>query len=376
MRFIENTDQFRYENAELQPFPENLDDDKKTNGFAPAVRDHFLSLLPQVTINEEVDVILCPWCLEFTGHHATQVDHIIPKQIFLRYQLYKNRNRLHSNTNIKLELEKYLHDTDNLIICCNKCNNEKGDDFPKKSTMDDAIEFHRPALSDLSHLERKTQLAWEIMSVYMPQGDKKLFSYLAKWNEMTLSEGILTNNLLNEGEKQIRAWRAPGSGMPFKAHQVFEELVNHQLRADLNNWTGRLCFYCLGVYQDMAFQIDHIDSRLKGRNCLINNTDYNLLAVCRGCNGAKSDNIITERFLVSRIEERIERGWPGIESAGWHPTLSKEQTILRAHDIQKKLLNLHLYKRPTEGEINKFIKESEVAIRARKNKSKTMEIEE
>ena len=95
------------------------------------------------------------------------------------------------------------------------------------------------------------------------------------------------------------------------------------------DFRGRLCWYCLGLYRDVAFQIDHIipQSGRKKHTRQSYNKAENLIAVCRTCNTSKGKKKLTRSLLNECIKKRQTSYFPlpGVENITDLIGISKNQ---------------------------------------------------
>ncbi|MFM0198577.1 HNH endonuclease signature motif containing protein [Paraburkholderia fungorum] len=318
---------------ELKAFPTQHAELKQASGFAPDVRSWFLGTLPEFTISKEVKLTICPWCFGEAGPRSTQIDHVVPKAVYLRYRLFRERESLialmeehdksHSDrvSRLRAFLEGCLQDQKNLVACCTPCNNRKrntllplwkianADETLGKDSEDfrGKMKWVSSILLDL-HTPRATEYEKQVIS-YMRFGPGFSSGMKTRNSESGLSE------YFEQAEYILSGWLAVGSAFPNTLPLVADEVLNGQSAVWSDGYTGKLCFYCLGVYQDHAFQIDHIVAQKKEMTVLTNNKDKNLIPVCRRCNATKSDGRLTLAFLLNRIGERLRQRGPGIESS-------------------------------------------------------------
>ncbi|MGX9309151.1 HNH endonuclease (plasmid) [Pantoea ananatis] len=98
-----------------------------------------------------------------------------------------------------------------------------------------------------------------------------------------------------------------------------KNILSHELStSEVNKYEGRVCFYCLGVYENECFEIDHINPSFKPnsqdeRNTptkklhLIarNNFPLNLIPVCKTCNATKGKNTIDFRDVEGQLLDKL-----------------------------------------------------------------------
>jgi 5-methylcytosine-specific restriction endonuclease McrA len=324
----------------LHEFPPEHAELAQASGFAEKVREAFLEKLPQFSIDREVNLRTCPWCFVDVGPRATQIDHVIPKAVYLRYHLKKEKTALLDKMSeyqhddvfnyvgwssfLHSYLESLLNDTSNLVECCTSCNNEKRNKIYAVAKIDAADRAIGAIDSDF-----RKKMEWvRPIIVYLNAvpciGKAEEDLNYVKTGPLYASPIVLRNkkatldDLYVDAETILRGWQASTSAFPSIRPDIAEEVVGGQ---NIGRWrrgySGRLCFYCLGVYHDDAFQIDHIVPQEKPMSVETNNIDKNLIPVCRRCNGTKSDAPLTIKFLIARVDERLRQGVPGIESADY-----------------------------------------------------------
>lgn len=95
-------------------------------------------------------------------------------------------------------------------------------------------------------------------------------------------------------------------------------LTDYQLKSSgKTTFVGKICFYCLGVFESFAFEIDHISPALRINGVDITNNGVknslkNLIPVCKTCNASKSSKRLTEDLL----QEFMIRRWLDAYSIG------------------------------------------------------------
>lgn len=71
-------------------------------------------------------------------------------------------------------------------------------------------------------------------------------------------------------------------------------------------FNGKLCLYCMGVYEEAAFELDHIKpaSKISGTATIEKYNDLtNIVAVCKTCNTTKNSDYLSNNFLVGRFNK-------------------------------------------------------------------------
>ncbi|MDW8847255.1 HNH endonuclease signature motif containing protein [Erwinia sp. MMLR14_017] len=107
----------------------------------------------------------------------------------------------------------------------------------------------------------------------------------AALRSLTQSDSILDSAMTDKEEEGL------------KAHLLKELTLEKS-----DSFKGYVCFYCLGVYEEFCFEIDHIrpEMKYKGKKYKYQGDDHfhylamtnfpsNLIPVCKKCNGSKSD---------------------------------------------------------------------------------------
>ncbi|MCW0332733.1 hypothetical protein [Pantoea ananatis] len=87
-----------------------------------------------------------------------------------------------------------------------------------------------------------------------------------------------------------------------------KEMLSWELPCDysVKYYEGRVCFYCLGIYEIECFEIDHINSDLKESNSgyadpdrfytAMNNFPSNLIPICKTCNTTKGKQKLLSQY--------------------------------------------------------------------------------
>ncbi|OON38079.1 hypothetical protein BTJ39_19115 [Izhakiella australiensis] len=131
-------------------------------------------------------------------------------------------------------------------------------------------------------------------------------------SQSRLKRLIETEQEIQKRDKRISTdGEIPLSGMALRIHLGEQQVMSEPQKGYL----ALGCYYCLGIYPESAFHLDHI------KPSSLNEVQYhdgnNLLAVCLGCNTKKQHKKLSLRLLEELIEER--KSWSkyliGIESA-------------------------------------------------------------
>lgn len=100
---------------------------------------------------------------------------------------------------------------------------------------------------------------------------------------------------------------------------------------------GRICFYCFGIYEDFAFEIDHIKPVLRDKGIMPNipgdklNAE-NYLPVCKTCNASKNSCKLSARLLQRLMLKRwLNVRAPGLEHAF---NVTKASETEECHEIE------------------------------------------
>lgn len=330
------TDHDKFHHAAIQSFPEDLLGFRQAKGFHERVRKHFLDILPEVVVrNVRIERIICGWCRKAASPSATHIDHIIPKATYLRYRLYTSAPD--PSISIATRLKRWLHDPENLLVACSQCNIKKGKRLPTHAELH-ALELGAGTVGNVAAMGAKVALAREITLAYSGLPSNSLSDYLTKGNREVIVDGTSFGGRkeLSAGEIEIRGWGFWSSRFPFDPSEVREALEKQQHKSIEQQLTGKLCFYCLGVYERQAFQIDHIlPTRGQDLSYVTYNKSGNLFAVCAWCNRCKSSSPLTLQFLFEQIKNRIALGVPGIEKSALRGDMTEADFIKYAFARQR-----------------------------------------
>jgi len=294
--------------------------------FPEAVRDWHLDRIPRLTI-AAVTYILCPWCGKNKDSRSMQIDHIIPVRIYARYQLYIRRDDVggsgqHSRDRADAALRNAYNDTNNLLLCCMRCNSGAQATMPTTLSLGNAR--GRVAGTDLAmRLLELTTTLMRINSLPMHVAGVNVRAYVLggpTWRTSLMSsrfDPIGASSDLKEKLTNIENVISTfliGRRIPWTVTAA--QLQATQTAQVFNNQEGRLCFYCLGLFKKQAFQLDHIPpASTRAATAAVYNDPTNLIPVCRTCNTAKGNFSLTTGWLDQQILDRQTAGLPGVENA-------------------------------------------------------------
>lgn len=125
-------------------------------------------------------------------------------------------------------------------------------------------------------------------------------------------------------------------------------LMNYQaLNTNKITFKGKLCFYCLGIYEPFCFELDHINSAIKkstpnastsNKISSFNQID-NIIPVCKICNTKKGVKILDKTLLASFLKQRQDEGKYhfGVEHA-FENDKKRSYTVEAVDEIRQELL--------------------------------------
>lgn len=128
-----------------------------------------------------------------------------------------------------------------------------------------------------------------------------------------------------------------------KVH-IKKSLLKHQITTSgVKTFHGKICLYCLGVYEESAFELDHIKPVSAHKHVLsagLYNDVINIVAVCKTCNTSKGPRPLTTDFLSERqgmIREAGNAFYFHLEHA-INPETSENYTLEEGEDIRGNML--------------------------------------
>ncbi|WP_246792930.1 HNH endonuclease signature motif containing protein [Burkholderia perseverans] len=326
----------RFEIARVFPGEEA---DKLPRGFTDKVRNALLAALPRCDVKLQVEQFDCPYCGVAKGRAAMQMDHIIPRDLYMKYQAMKQCKTLipylkKGTTKIRTFLETQATDLSNHVLACASCNREKSDQLysPKKFLeIAERIAVGNPVREKML---KAREISMEMRRVFTQ--NRHLYTFIVRqhsWNLRRPPPYNLYSQTLH------RAGPASGVGLalrqtigefvnvvanfmiewiPQTPPESWNELQDAQMHTVEQHLRGYLCLYCLGLHDDEeAFEIDHIRPQPKPefRTVATNNEAGNLIPVCKSCNASKGNRYRMVRdFFPMRVAERLDKRIAGIES--------------------------------------------------------------
>lgn len=190
----------------------------------------------------------------------------------------------------------------------------KTDNIPKKNKKSLSKEKAKKAVA--VELIKRFEVAFK--SVKRP--DFKIQELLL-WHDVFIYYQKKEGEINKEGENQFYFNLPDGfvieSGEPGRQESVGQILLSDQMiYSGMHTFTGKLCIYCFGIYEDMTFEIDHINPGMKARSYVQNtkasidrsNDPTNLIAVCKSCNSAKGrTNLSQDEVYYTHQQEKVRR---------------------------------------------------------------------
>ncbi|WP_070107321.1 HNH endonuclease signature motif containing protein [Burkholderia plantarii] len=339
--------------------------DRLLQGFAPTVKNALLGALPRCDVKLRVEQFDCPYCGVAKGRAAMQMDHIIPRDLYMKYQAMKQSKTLlpyleEGTTTIRTFLETQATDLSNHVLACASCNREKSNKLysPRRFLeIAERIDLGNPVRAKML---RAREISMEMERVFTQ--NRHLHTFIVRqhtWNLRYAPPYNLYSQILHRAGPARSVGRTlreqigelvnvVGNFMiewiPQTPQESWNELQGAQVRTVEQHLRGYLCLYCLGLHDDdEAFEIDHIRPQPKPefRTLATNNEAGNLIPVCKSCNASKGDRYrIARDFFPNRAIERALRNIPGIESVAEGQSVD---AILRAaHRRQFQVFEAHV----------------------------------
>ncbi len=363
------------------------------SGFPGTVRRFHLDRLPQFT--GAITGVVCAYCGTLHPSLACEVDHIIPIAIYCKYHLmalYEQKQRMVPPQEINaLDRDLFAADLTNLILACKACNQAKRMVMPNIPFVHfpDAVlsahqamdrVFQSASIDDVARgrLLQKVQTNREHlnnidrMSRTRASGNRGLY-VLGHYGVPGRSSARLADAA---GAAAAAAAPAPdpvdvqisavqfivaGIKRPPNVTHIRALLAMDQAYVDKTAAAGaaagagagaagaaaaaaaatptdeplRVCHYCLGLYRDQFFELDHIQPRQKGvHDERVYNDPTNIIPVCSTCNGSKAERALTSDWLDERTAARIQHG-----ILGMNDVLTARQ-FAKADNVRRRLLGL------------------------------------
>lgn len=311
----------------------DLTSEYRSEGFSENVRTRHLFRLPTVVV-PRCRLHLCPGCGDYFDQRSLQIDHIIPVRVICRHRMLQTKHDATAPFNdirFEIALIRANGERNNLELRCVKCNSGKSDNFP---TIDDLAR-------ELRTIKRAVRAEGDASDLAIAQAEllkSRLLQTAITLNEITGLTDKKQKFVLDGGVRSLPfptrygpSLTVPGTidddfraierlivdmlavGRPAWDVDLFLWLLQRQPSKDVDQFIGRPCFYCLGVFGIQSFQIDHIHPTV-GRPASDYNQPGNLIPVCRTCNTSKGDRRLTIEWLDEQIVKRKRAGLPGAES--------------------------------------------------------------
>ncbi|WP_208452273.1 HNH endonuclease [Burkholderia gladioli] len=299
------------------------------------VISNFQEKLPVFNDRRQEERFRCPYCNIKKGSGAMQMDHVIPKRIYMRYKAMQNIGKLsrflpRAEHEITSFINAQVNEPDNLVLACAPCNRKKSNKLLSPAEFDAYAVNLPPGHAVRLKMEQASAISRHIEDIGFDDLDLYTFIIVKHWwnarfpAPVTFRTRLLgvqagqmeTENETDVTDEQQKALSSivatcTASVVPQTSPHVWDLIAPGQSEQDWVNVTGRLCLYCLGLHDDAAFQIDHIRPQSRG----IDNRPSNLVPVCQSCNASKGDGYkLYENFFLARTRARIENGIFGIEN--------------------------------------------------------------
>ncbi|MBI0331311.1 HNH endonuclease signature motif containing protein [Burkholderia plantarii] len=354
---------------EITPVFPGEEADKLARGFNETVRCALLAALPQCNTRLQVERFDCPYCGLAKGRRAMQMDHIIPRALYMKYQAMKQSKTLlpyleEGTTKIRSFLDTQATDLSNLVLCCASCNREKSDRLYSPKKFRAIAERIDAGNAVREKMLRAREISKEMEGVFTQ--NRHLHTFIVRqhtWNLRDAPPYNLYSQILHRAgpadsigqtlRRQIGALvNVVGNFMidwiPRTPQDSWDQLQDAQMRIVEQYLKGYLCLYCLGLHDDDAFEIDHIrpQPEPERRTLETNNEGGNLIPVCKSCNASKGDRYrIARDFFPKRAADRAGKRITGIESLR-NRGVSVDAALRAAHRRQFEVFEAHLEAQP------------------------------
>ncbi len=307
---------------------------ERRDATTPQIDENVLETLPTFKGPRWEERFRCPYCNAGKGSGAMQMDHMIPRRIYMRYRAMQNLGSLsgflgRAEHEITSFINEQVNDPDNLVLACTSCNRKKSKELLSSKKFD-AYALKLPLGRALRlKIERAAAISKCLENIGFADSSLHTFITKAPWwyardpAPVTFRAGLLgipagqmeveEPDVTDQQQKELASIIATQtvSVVPQASPRVWNLIAPEQLEQRRMTVTGRLCLYCLGLHDDAAFQIDHIRPQSRG----IDNRPCNLVPVCQSCNASKGDGYkLYENFFLARTQARIARGIFGIEN--------------------------------------------------------------
>ena len=332
----------------------------KKSSFAPAVRAFHLNRLPR--FNTAFSGSICAYCGNEIGRRSMRIDHVIPMRIYCRYKMLIDPQvgtaaRLDNTAKLNRIADDYFGDPQNLLLACQNCNGIKKETMPDKNAFGVDETWLELAEENLPHQEKQEMIArldgvcFSIDSLSGALRNFVLNGTTANTSKMNTRSRTLT---LTRNRKRNRdtdvtphKWLAIqrtlidrlGASRPDHGYSNWFLELTQAPAGPGPNRDLRVCLYCLGLFMDQAFQLDHIRPVNRSRTTAavsknVYNDPRNIVAVCGSCNGSKSNARVGRAWMKDRFEWRRIEGLPGLD------TVLSAQQLTQAKAKRDELLGL------------------------------------
>lgn len=222
-----------------------------------------------------------------------------------------------------------------------------GDDFTKKNQQEE--DYQRK----LEELELRKKLREPIMKALLKacetyfNDDRSPFSLKAvKEYYSQYHSALIKNPDHHQPETDVTDSTVLDIDDP-KVKQFL--LEKHSTVKGKLEFKGKVCFYCFGVYESGAMELDHINPKSKlhaddkptGSNIKKTNELKNLVAVCKGCNASKSARILIESdklekkgaFFYDKINKAINSQYVFHATESVNPQSKENYTLKELYEF-------------------------------------------
>ena len=299
------------------------------SSFAPAVRAFHLNRLPR--FNTAFSGSICAYCGRETGRRSMQIDHIIPMRIYIRFKMINDPTvGTATSTGNAVALNRiadaFFADRANLLLACQRCNSIKKEAMPDTIAPGTAFTWLQLAQRNLPNA------AMQGFATDRAADCARIRGLSAARNHFVFN-GSSSNTSIMNTRKRTRDTTPPtwiGIQRTVIGRYSTSRPRHGYDNSDLESTQApgaagparnlRVCLYCLGLFMDQAFQLDHIRPVNRSRTSAsvakaAYNNPANIVAVCGSCNGSKSNSGITRGWLASRASARTTEGLPGLDTA-------------------------------------------------------------
>jgi 5-methylcytosine-specific restriction endonuclease McrA len=330
-----------------------------------AVKNFHRHRLPQATCRWST-AVACAYCRKPIQKFSSEREHIVPAGMYIRYRLMnrsdddwssdssvrRGREREREDPNERRERERdrsprrsgsdageagtkepsrdlvdrFYEDPSNIVLVCLKCNNaSETKQLPSSEVAERLAAAYETYMRELgqqgSNVPGKLRkAATRSRDIRRQRGDMELF-YDGRLPLRASPRGARHNALSAHPEfSKMQAIDAAvrrilGGGGSGRANLriSFAHLAPQQKIMSDVDFAGRMCFYCLGLFSDECFTLDHIHPK-SGRPSSDAFDASNLLPVCKSCNSSKGASVGLREFACQRIRSRRQDFGLGVET--------------------------------------------------------------